>query len=204
MQYIEFKKEFDKYPVFSVQEIEKIYPNWNRMNLRNWQHKNYVLKLRNNWYSFTDKELDEYFLYYVANKIYKPAYISLESALYYYGLIPEASFSISSVSTLKTESFSNSLGNFIYSNIKTECFFGYELVTHDNITVKMASREKAILDFLYLRKDIKSFEDVKSLRLNALLFNEKIDKKKLINYSYLFNSKILRRKLNLLLEILNA
>ncbi len=204
MQFIEFKKKFDKYPVFSVQEIEKIYPNWNRMNLRNWQQKRYILKLRNNWYSFTDWEFDEYFLFYAANKMYNPSYISLESALYYYGFIPEASFSISSISTLKTERFSNDLGNFVYSSIKREYFFGYELIIHDNITVKMAGMEKAILDFLYMRKDIKSFEDIKSLRLNSLLINEKIDKEKLIDYAYSFNSKILIRKLNLLMRIINA
>ena len=204
MQFIEFKKKFDKYPVFSVQEIEKIYPNWNRMNLRNWQQKRYILKLRNNWYCFTDLDFDESFLFYAANKIYSPSYISLESALYYYGFIPEASFSISSISTLKTERFSNDLGNFVYSSIKRECFFGYELIIHDNITVKMAGMEKAILDFLYMRKDIKSFEDIKSLRLNSLLINEKIDKEKLIDYAYSFNSKILIRKLNLLMRIINA
>ena len=204
MQFVEFKKQFEKYPVFSVQEIEKIYPDWNRMNLRNWQQKKYILKLRNSWYSFADKEFDEFFLYYAANKIYSPSYISLESALYYYGFIPEASFSISSVSTLKTERFSNNLGNFIYSSIKKECFFGYELKTNNNITVKMASREKAILDFLYLRKDIKSFEDIKSLRLNSLLINEKTDKKKLRDYASLFNSKILIRKLNLLMRVIDA
>ncbi len=204
MQFLEFKSRFDKYPVFSVREVEKIYPDWNRMNLRNWQQKGYILKLRNNWYVFTDREFDEHFLFYAANKIYTPSYISLESALYYYGFIPEASFSVNSISTLKTERFSNKLGNFMYSNIKKEYFFGYELLTQNNIIVKIASREKAILDFLYLRKDIKSLEDIKSLRFNALLFNEEIDIMKLNDYSHFFNSKILNRKLKLLLSIINA
>lgn len=204
MRFVEFKKQFDEYPAFSVQEIKKIYPDWNRMNLSNWQKKRYILKLRNNWYSFTDKKFDEYFLFYVSNKIYSPSYVSMESALYYYGFIPEASFSVTSVSTLKTERFSNTLGDFMYSNIKKECFFGYELVMHNNFTMKIASMEKAILDYLYLRKDIITFEDIESLRLNVLLIKDKIDVKRMIAYVNLFNSKTLTKKLNKLLTIINA
>ena len=204
MQFLEFKKEFNSYPVFSNGEIKKIYPNWNRMNLRNWQHKKYILKLRNNWYAFTDREINEYFLFYVANKIYAPSYVSLESALSYHGLIPEMSFSISSVSTLKTEHFTNDIGNFMYSNLKKECFFGYELITYNDFTVKIAGVEKAVLDFLYLRKDIKTLDDVNSLRINTDVFHEKVDKKKLLNYSYLFNSKVLTQKLKLLLKTIDA
>lgn len=204
MRFPDFKKEFNSYPLFSVREIEKSYPNWNKMNLRNWQKKNYILKLRNNWYTFTDRDVNEYFLFYAANKIYSPSYISLESALNYYGLIPEVSFSISSVTTLKTEHFTNDLGNFIYSSFKKEYFFGYALITYDNYIIKIASIEKAVLDFLYLRRDIRTFDDIESLRINADLFNEKVDKKKLLNYSHLFNSKVLSSKLKLLLKTINA
>ena len=41
----------------------------------------------------------------VANKIYSPSYISLETALSYYGLIPESVYALTSVSTRKTISF---------------------------------------------------------------------------------------------------
>jgi predicted transcriptional regulator of viral defense system len=204
MRFPDFKKEFNNYPLFSVREVEKLYPNWNKMNLRNWQKKNYILKLRNNWYTFTDREINEYFLFYAANKIYSPSYISLESALNYYGLIPEVSFSISSVTTLKTERFSNGLGNFMYSNIKKGFYFGYELVEHNDLTIRIASREKALLDYLYLRKDIKNADDIISLRINSLIFTETIDVKKLLDYTGLCNSKVLTKKVKLLLDIFNA
>lgn len=44
MNFIEFKEIFEKYPVFSVREIEKYEPDFNVNNLVNWQKKNYVEK----------------------------------------------------------------------------------------------------------------------------------------------------------------
>jgi predicted transcriptional regulator of viral defense system len=204
MHFLDFKKQFENYPIFSTREIKKIFPEWNKMNLRNWQQKNYILKLRNNWYAFTDKSIDEHFLFYIANKIYSPSYISMDTALYHYGFIPEAVFSIQSVSTLKTMNFSNKYGHFYYSNIKKDNFFGYKLLTENNITVKIADVEKAVLDFLYLRKDIKRPEDIKSLRFNIDEIKKQIDFDKIIKYADILNSKILNKKLNYLFKIINA
>ncbi|MCF6241604.1 MAG: hypothetical protein L3J74_09695 [Bacteroidales bacterium] len=204
MDFLAFKSRFDKYPVFSNQEINKQFPNFNKMNLYHWQQKKYILKLRNNWYTFKHQKSDEYFLFYVANKIYNPSYISLESALTYYGLIPEASFSITSVSTLKTMIFSNNLANFYYASIKKEYFFAYRLIKHNQQVIKIADKEKAILDFLYLRKNIKTKEDIESLRLNKVLINESLNFQKMFNYLEIFKSKTLDKKIHLLKKIVDA
>src|SRR3989338_6477780 len=52
------------------------------------------VKLRNNFYMLKDSNPSHYF---IANKLYQPSYISLESALSYYGIIPETVYCITSV-----------------------------------------------------------------------------------------------------------
>jgi len=168
MQYLEFQKYFSDYVVFSIKEIEKVFPNFNKVNLLTWQKKNYLTKLRNGYYKLNIVRNSEFELFITANKIYTPSYISLESALSFYGIIPEAVFSVTSVTTLKTNSFENKEGNFIYKHLKSKLFFGYQLIQAGDFFYKIADIEKAILDFFYLKNTIVSVEDIKSLRFKNL------------------------------------
>lgn len=204
MQFIEFKQRFNKYIVFSTREIEKLYPDFNKMNLLSWQKKGYLQKLRNTWYFFTDIKIDETVLFYMANKIYKPSYISLESAFLYHGLIPEAVFTINSITTLKTQRFKNQMNFFIYTNIKSSCFFGYELVQKENYTFKIADMEKALLDYLYIRTSIKTVNDIEALRLDKQLLQEKLNLQKLSDYANIYKSKTLLKKVKILNQFLDA
>lgn len=203
MQFLKFKQQFSSYIVFSTKEIEKMYPAFNRMNLLAWQKKGYLQKIRNGLYCFSDIKLNETVLFYIANKIYKPSYVSLESAFLYYNLIPEAVFSISSITTLKTQKFNTNLSFNTYSNIKTSCFFGYRLVQNENYTFKIAELEKSLLDYLYLRKSVKTLTDIESLRLNKQLLQEKLDLKIFSNYARIFNSKVLFKKVKMFNQFLN-
>ncbi len=204
MQFLEFKQQFSKYIVFSTKEIEKLHPKFNKINLLTWQNKGYIQKLRNGWYCFTDIKTDETVLFYIANKIYKPSYISLESALQYHGIIPEAVFLISSIACLKTKEFKNKQGFFTYTNIKSSCFFGYELVQKQNFTFKIADIEKTITDYLYINYSIKSLEDIKLLRFNKQILQEKLNLQKLFNYTLIYNSKTLQKKVKILNQFLDA
>lgn len=204
MQFLKFKQQFSKYPAFSIKEIEKLYPGFNKMNLLRWQKKEYIQKLRNSWYCFTDNKPDETFLFYIANKIYNPSYISLETALMYHGLIPEAVFLISSVTTLKTKKFKNNLGFFTYSNIKSNCFFGYQLVKKETYVFKIANIEKALLDYLYIRNAIKTRKDIEALRLNKQILQENLDLQKLFDYTNVYKSKTLLKKIQILNQFLDA
>ena len=204
MLFFDFKQQFSQYPLFSTIEIEKRYPGFNKINLLSWQKKGYLQKIRNGWYCFTDTKIDEAVLFCMANNIYKPSYVSLEAALYYYGIIPEAAFIVSSISTSKTQAFNSEPGRFSYTNIKTSCFFGYKLVQNQNFTFKIADIEKALLDYLYINYSIKNIEDIKSLRLNKQLLQEKLNLQKLVEYALLYNSKTTLKKIETLKCFLDA
>ena len=204
MQFLKFKQQFSEYIIFSTKEIEKLYPNFNKINLLSWQKKGYLQKIRNSWYCFSDIKIDQTILFYFANKIYQPSYVSLEAALYYYGIIPEAVFTTTSISTLKTKEFKNKYSLITYKNIKRNCFFGYKLVQKENFTFKIADIEKALLDYLYLNYSVKNIDDIKSMRLNKHILQEKIDFETMNEYAKFYNSKILVKKIKILNQFLNA
>jgi predicted transcriptional regulator of viral defense system len=85
-------------------------------------------------------------LFEIANGLYVPSYVSLESALYRYGVISQAPYTITSVSTNRSKKKTALNNEFEYTHLNPKYFFGY--VRDRDILI--ASREKALLDLLYL------------------------------------------------------
>jgi predicted transcriptional regulator of viral defense system len=201
--YQEFRQKFNDFSVISLQEIKKVFPFFDTKNLVNWQRKGYLIKLRNGYYLLSERKLNEFLLYQIANKLYEPSYVSMESALNYYSIIPEGVYKIFSVSTRKTETFTTKVGVFDYRTIKKTLYFGYQLVRTKDVIFKLATREKAVLDFLYLRPDIDDYLKFESLRWNRLEL-QRIDENVLHEYLTLYNSATLYKKLKFLKSYLNA
>src|SRR5690554_1737193 len=53
----------------------------------------------------------------IANHIYGPSYVSMHSALRYYGLIPEQVYTVTSMTTNRSRKFENAIGNFDYKTV---------------------------------------------------------------------------------------
>jgi hypothetical protein len=89
----------------------------------------------------------------LAQFIYGPSYISLESALSYHGLIPEAVYTICSVSIHRKKTFKTPLGLFSYDRLPAERFFvGVERIEEPPYVFFMATPWKAICDYVYCNK----------------------------------------------------
>lgn len=203
MNFIEFRKALIVFPVFSYSDIYKVDPEFDRRRLVEWQAKNYIKKIRKGYYYFPEREINENFLMHISNKIYKPSYISMATALSYYNLIPEGVYLITGISTRKTILFETPLGNFGYRTVKKELFFGYRLIQQGDYNIRYAEVEKSVLDFFYFNK-INDIESLEALRLNRLVAKEIIQKDKLLNYLSVFNSRIMDQRIKLLLNYLNA
>ncbi|MDO9547598.1 MAG: hypothetical protein Q7J65_01360 [Candidatus Marinimicrobia bacterium] len=204
MKYIEFSHALKSFPCFSVGEIDKQFPGFDRRRLVEWQAKGYIQKLRNRYYCFSDQQKEEHFLYYLANRLYRPSYISLESALAWYGFIPEGVFQTISCSTLKPQRFETPLGLFGYRHLKRTLFFGYRLVPWKTVRFAIAEPEKALIDYLYLNPQIHDDQDFMALRWNIFSINEQIDRQKLNTYGRAINSPVFSRRLALLTGLLDA
>jgi predicted transcriptional regulator of viral defense system len=104
--------------------------------------------------------------FFVANRLKRASYVSLQSALEYHGLIPEYVPSITSVTTGRPETFSTPLGSFIFKHIKKEIFFGYqEVELGSGQSAFVARPEKALLDLFYLTPGSDDIRYLKELRL---------------------------------------
>lgn len=201
MKFQEFSERFKSYPVIQVREIEKAYPGFDRNALTRWQSQGYLVKIRRGYYRLASNPVRtdaERFL--ISNKIYTPSYISLHSALHWYGFIPEGVFMTTAMSTKKTATFDTPFGVFRYSNLQRSFFFGYTLVPAGEFHFKIAEPEKAILDFLNA-STIKTREEIEGFRFNFIEIEEHINWDKLYRYLAIFGSRILEHRVALLREL---
>ena len=135
----------------------------------------------------------------VANYIFAPSYISFETALAYYGMIPERVYAIKSATYKKnkTKLYENKFGRFMYEDVSKNVFaYGVDVIEIEGYKVQIASREKALLDMIASvspRSSIKEVEVLlfEDLRVNEEVFDE-LDKGKLIELSQLYNSNTIR------------
>jgi len=207
VSYTAFKEHFSQFGVFSLCDIRKVYPDFDRRRLSEWQDKSHIQKVTNKWYFFRHNDssfLNEQFKFFISNRIYSCSYVSLECALSYYGLIPEGVFTITSVSSLKTKRFETPIGTFDYRSVSPRLFFGYTLVKYNSFGFLIAEPEKALIDLLYLRKELENKDDYLALRLNHDMYHSMIDLKKLNSYLEFINIKSLSMKFKVLTECLNA
>lgn len=84
----------------------------------------------------------------VAGILYPPCYISLEFALFLHGILDQAPFVVTCVTTNKTKRFQTKLGEITYFHIKPALFYGFEF--RDGLP--LAWLEKAVLDYIYLQR----------------------------------------------------
>ena len=205
MSYLTFRNYMRQFLVFSIQDIKKAFPGFDTRRLVEWQQKGYLCKVINRWYAFTDVSEDgfseEYLAYWTANRIYAPSYLSLETALSHHGLIPEGVYTITSVSSRKTQTFDTPLGHFTYRRVKPALFFGYQIVDWRGFPIRMADREKVILDYLYLNPRLRSSEDWEGLRLTTDALGA-LNKPKLYDYLALFTNRALEKRVDHLLNYL--
>lgn len=103
--------------------------------------------------------------FYIANALKSPSYISLEKALEFHGLIPEAVGVFTSVTTKRPETLVTPVGRYDYRHVNPSLFFGYTSLDVGGQTVFMAIAEKALLDFFYLRHLKISFDYLTEMRL---------------------------------------
>lgn len=202
MRFIELKEKLKEFTLFSINDIKKIDNRFFRIRLNEWQNKGYIKKIIKGYYIFSDLVLNENVIFEIANKIYKPSYISFETALSYYGLIPESVYKITCASTRKTYKFKTPLAEFMYRTIKPDLFFGYNLVKYNGKYFKIASMEKTILDYFYINPDLKEKSDFISIRINKELFLKQIDEKKLYEFIDKFAKKTFSKRIYLYLKFI--
>lgn len=193
--------EKNKYYAFSYEDILAFYPAEKKDTLKEllcrWRKKGWIYTLKKGLYELIypcDFNIPDM---YIANRLYEPSYVSLETALSNYSIIPEAAMAVTSVTTKATRRFKNKHGLFIYRTVKPMAFTGYYIQKQNNFPVRIAEPEKALVDFIYFKnfrgtgfnpgqerldKGVISRLNKRKLRKHACLYNIDLEEKL---YAYL-------------------
>ena len=85
----------------------------------------------------------------IANHLYTPSYISMSSALRYYGLIPEEVYVMQSMTLKHSRYFDSPVGRFEYTRISKDSFsVGLSSIRKTDYAFVIATPEKALCDLV--------------------------------------------------------
>jgi len=195
MRFEEVFKELTekKYYIFSCEDLRAFFPKEKKTTVKQylsrWKKGGLVASLRKNLYELTYPKPYDISDMYLANKIYAPSYVSLETALSHYSLIPEVSMAVTSVTAKTTRRFKNSHGLFIYRSVQSQAFCGTTIENHNGFNVLIAEPEKALVDCFYFKMlRAKSF-DAAALRLDKKRIRN-LDRKKVDVYAQTYGIDI--------------
>jgi predicted transcriptional regulator of viral defense system len=201
INYTGFYNQFAEQQVFSREQAEQVFPKFDSRRLFEWKQKNYLYKLTNKWYCFTQAPNNIGIKYLISNSLCSPSYISLESALFFHQLILDVPVNIHAITQHKTVVYYTPKGNYNYRKIKPSLFLGFESMYIDNIKTNIASKEKAFLDYLYFNAELNSLSKMSTVTWNIEGLNL-INWKQVVEWQKSFQSKALNRRVDLLKKLL--
>jgi len=205
MRFRDFENKIKHNPVFNLNDVRKLDSSFHRQQLNYWQDQGYIIALIGGYYALQNRVIDEAFLFMLANKNYEPSYVSLESALAYYEIIPETVLGITSVSSRKTQRFESKWGTFNYRSVKPLIMIGYQVIEdRQGLKFKIACLEKAVLDYLYLHHEISAMVDLEALRWNKEQLQDAVNLTVLSKYAVVYNKRALDVRITIFKEYLNA
>ena len=192
-------------PVFETTLLlaGKVNPNIVRLQLTRWTKNGRVYQLRRGLYAIAppyQKIKPHPFL--IANRLQRASYVSGQSALAFYGLIPEVVQVTLSVTAGRPERLETPFGVFEFRHVKPELLRGYLMVELGNDQQALiATPEKALLDLVYLRPGGDTPEYLGELRLQNL---DRLDINELRHQVKTFNTPKLYRAFEVIARLARA
>lgn len=146
-------------------------------------------------------------IFWIANDVCRPSYLSFETALFFHGLIPESTPVMTSATHGKNKHklFETRLGVFFYRDVPVRAYSrGLITIRFEDYSIKIASKEKTITDMLYIRNSVKTIDELKELLFSDLRIDEdkfeSLNKAKLISLCKLYNKNNHRLLIQMLEE----
>lgn len=137
---------------FDITTISSLYPHIKSVANKavDLEKNNAIIRLKKGLYVFSPQTSGTLLsTELIANHLYGPSYISMHTALRYYGLIPESVATTISMTTKHSKQYDTPIGYFQYIYCPSNYFsIGIKSLQHKNIAFLMASPEKALCDLL--------------------------------------------------------
>jgi len=133
--------------LFTLSDFAKIFELDNQQTLykkiARLEQKQIIKKLIKGKYQFLFAKTNDF---YIANFLYSPSYISLESALSFHSIITGFTYQITSLTPKPTKTITTDDHEYKYTHLSPSLFWGYE----KKANFLLAEAEKAFLDYVYL------------------------------------------------------
>lgn len=172
------------------------------LQLTRWVNSGRIYQLRRGLYSIAppyQKKKPHPFL--IANHLKRASYVSLQSALAFYSLIPETVNATTSVTTGRPERLETPLGLFEFRHIKIDLLFGYQMIELKSQDALVATPEKALLDLIYLQPGGESPDFIRELRLQNV---DLLDLDLLKKQSEVFNTPKMQRAVKGIFQLVHG
>lgn len=155
--------------IVTVEDLKIKYANYTDINgkIKRKIDKGEIIPLVRGLYE-TDKNVSRL---YLSSYIYGPSYISFDTALSYYGMIPEAVYIYTSATfnKRKTKRYTNFFGTFQYRDIPKEVYpFGIKTKEENGYVYYIATSEKALCDKLYIMPPVDNIRELKEMLFEDL------------------------------------
>jgi predicted transcriptional regulator of viral defense system len=181
MKFLDLVRITGNQPVFTAGLLISgdVDPRDVRRQLSRWKEAGKVVQLRKGVYALAQEFRSGWpHPFLVANQLVKASYVSLQSALAFYGMIPENVPVTTSVTTGRPWSWDTPAGSFSYRHLKPAFFHSYHgTEVAPGAVALVATREKALCDLVHLTPggDTRAWlselrlQDLGSLDMTALL-----------------------------------
>lgn len=178
-------------------------PDVVRVQLSRWVASGRLYRLRRGLYALAPPyRLVEPHPFFVANALAPGSYVSLQSALAHYALIPEYVAVTTSVGTRGPKHWETPLGDYEVRHLKADLFWGYvHLEIGGGRYAFVAHPEKALLDLVHLQAGGDAPEYLRELRLQNL---ERLDLNRLGQQAARAASPKLRRAVQVIKQLAQA
>ena len=172
-------------------------PNDIRRQLTRWTNSGRLIQLRRGLYSLAPPyQKVKAHPFVIANRLVGGSYVSLQSALAHYDLIPEFVPTVVSVCSSRPRQWSTPLGSFLFRHVDRKHLRGYQsLELGGGQSAVVALPEKALLDLIYLTPGGDSIEYIRSLRLQNL---ELLSRDQLKGFAQMFGKPKMSRAADIL------
>lgn len=144
--------------------------------LQRLEKKGIIKRIVRGKYLVEGLEVNDFLL---ANVAVSPSYLSLESALNFYGVLSQFPYTITSITPRRNASFELNNKSFEYSHLSGDLFWGY--IKNNDFLI--ATPEKAILDTLYF-----CFKGLRRANIDEWDFSS-VNKNTLKKYLMIFSRK---------------
>jgi predicted transcriptional regulator of viral defense system len=140
-----------------------------RVQLSRWVQSGRIIRIHKGWYTLASPYRRVVLnMHVIACTIRPGTYVSLQSALSHYGMIPEHVPETTCVTTGRPLLIDTPFGRLRYRHLKKEAFWGYQEEKQESQVTFVARAEKALLDLIYFTPGAVNRNFIIELRLQSL------------------------------------